>query len=180
MINKIKKELSFIIDVLHECDYFIAGGAIRDICQGEKYKDIDIYFKSSIDGIKVKEALLSEGAVILGETSFVCDISFRGEIVQLVFGRTISNLNEFKNVFDFSVCCAAIDGKLNLVFNEFFIEDLRERNLRLVNVFFSFGTLKRLVRFMSIKYSINDEEIQKLAILINKESEDKLIKKDYL
>jgi len=165
--DKVIKKLSFLTKKLEGLEYFIAGGCIRDICNDEEYRDIDIYFKNKSDGHKVRERLFNLGYKWNINNVYICVMEIDKTEVQLIFGRPILNLCLFEEEFDFSVCCCAMDNKFNFVCNENFFDDVKNKTLSVVNVKSAFGTFSRVIRFCKRGYSISDIELLKIFTIIN-------------
>lgn len=158
---------------------FVAGGCVRDYFSEAKLtSDIDVYFNSEIDFLKIKDYLLNqtkeayldgeekktrpkEKAIILYENEKVVKVKYKNKVIDLVFSL-YENPQNCIDKFDFTVSCAAVDLKQVYHHPTFFI-DLAKRQLMINSLPFPLSTLWRLQKYIKKGYTICRGEMLKLS-----------------
>lgn len=169
---------------------FIAGGALRNVIEGEPIRDIDIFLYDNDEQHEtaVRQTLSDLGYIELfsnplvtrfqgGESDFdlVDVIKPREDRYMKTFGPVISVLSRF----DFSVCRAAVFklGEINpvLIADTKFQDDVKYKTLRIQNIVCPISTVKRIGKYATYGYSIGAGQIVKLfAEWSNRPPEDNL------
>lgn len=93
-------------------EYFVAGGAVRDLISGTKPKDFDLFFENEIERLRVIDTLKHKHkAAVMRETDNAMTLQiyagnnvFKFDCIKKIYGT----VQEVLDGFDFTVCCAAI------------------------------------------------------------------------
>lgn len=203
--NALKYFNTLILKELHAIAIcWVAGGCVRDyFSTGKLDSDIDIFFpdadqfekcrmylleateqtiKEIIDEKEVIKIIPKDRAAVLFQNDNVIKIKYRGrkyDLVKKYFASPELTIDEF----DFTVCCAATDGKKVFTHNTFWM-DLAKRQLMLHKLPFPLSTLWRLQKYIKKGYTICSGETLKLgkaigALQLNtKEGESKAVEED--
>jgi len=185
---------------------WVAGGCVRDyFSTGRLTSDIDIFFpnvdefekcrkyltESAEQRIEEKEGdntvikiVPKEKAVVLFQNDNVVKVKYKGRVFDLIKKHFTSPETTIQE-FDFTVCCAAVDGK-NVVTHNTFWMDLAKRQLMVNKLPFPLSTLWRLQKYFKKGYFMCSGEMLKLGkaigeLQVNKpENESKAIEEDSL
>lgn len=166
-VDSIPEEIQLILPLLEAEKSFVAGGYFRSCLEGNKPKDIDIFFydENSFNEKRIQFTKSKKYTQIYSTPRSVCfklndgngDILI--DLVKNQFGGPIPVIDNF----DFTVCkCAAyIDGNiLHVVNHKLFTQDVDQRILRLdrthkVNNPDKF--FNRLIRYTQYGYNMEKE-----------------------
>lgn len=152
---------------LHKFNAVIAGGAALSWFQHQPIgnKDIDVWFKTKRDFLNMSEHLIklefrkqfdSEYAETFRAASTGVIEDYR---IQLIKQPYIDSPNELFKQFDISVCQIATDNN-SWWFGEYFLEDLKNKKLRLINL--KPNSLKRVLKYWSYGFQPDDEIINNI------------------
>lgn len=187
--NCIKYFNTLILRELQEVSIcWMAGGCIRDyFSTGKLDSDIDIFFpdadqfekcrkylidskersiKTIVDEKEVVRIIPKENAVVLFQNDNVVKIKYKGRKYDLV-KKYFASPELTIEAFDFTVCCAAVDGKSVFTHDTFWI-DLAKRQLMINKLPFPLSTLWRLQKYIKKGYTICSGEMLTLAKAIEK------------
>lgn len=127
---------------------FIAGGAIRDYFAGQDIdSDIDVFFPNEDARKGANTAMRNNKAFRAAYKSE--DISaywWKGKLVQLIGKHYFENAAAAIAEFDFTVCCAGINGK-DIIGHEYFLADLAGKRLAINKLPFPLSTLQRVQKY---------------------------------
>lgn len=166
------------------CKCWIAGGCVRDYFSiGRISSDIDFYFPTDEEFEKCKQYLLHQDfveveeaqddgsvqkvkkekplATFLFENENVIKLKYKGRKVDII-KKLFSSPQETIDAFDFTVCCAAVDG-VKIYHHETFFIDLAKRQLMINQLPFPLSTLSRLQRYVQKGYYMCNGEMLKLS-----------------
>jgi hypothetical protein len=130
---------------------WIAGGAVRDYFARVKGdSDIDVFFPSE-EVFKSQSKALEDGALdgakLVYDNSTATGFVWRKREIQLIKRHYFDSPLSTIKMFDFTVCCAAVDLR-GVYFHEHFFEDLAGRRLAINALPFPLSTLQRLQRYV--------------------------------
>jgi hypothetical protein len=154
-LDRVQEILS--LDLLSE-SVWLAGGALRTLIDSEdEVNDFDIFFKSVEAQINIKNKLTSAGFEIIYEcpNGFLFTYKKNSVKVQLVCRQYYSSPEELISSFDFTVTCAATNGKF-LYYTRPFIKDIKRKELHLSNLTYPVASFKRAVRYSNKGYSVRE------------------------
>ena len=169
---------------------FIAGGALRNVIEGEPIRDVDIFMYSDED--EQYQAVCQNLRDLGYEEQFTNPLltRFQGErpnfdLVDVIKPREDKYMKTFGAVlsvlkrFDFSVCRAGVFklGEKNpvLIADTKFQDDVKYKTLRIQNIVCPISTVKRIGKYATYGYSIGAGQIVKLFIeWENRPTEDNL------
>lgn len=140
-----------------ETDFFIAGGAITSFLSGDKIKDFDLFFKSRKDAFltliklrkdfefklhfSTKEAI--KGSILLDGIRVNIDI----------VKRTFNDPFDCIKMFDFTVCCFAVDSD-TFYYHENAAFDLLRKKLVVNNLPFPVSSTRRMNKYIKKGFSV--------------------------
>lgn len=169
---------------------FIAGGALRNVIEGEPIRDIDIFLYENDEQYEwgVKQTLFGLGYTELFTNPLVTRFQGGGadfELVDLIKPREDRYMKTFGAVktvlsrFDFSVCRAAVfklgEPSPVLLADTKFEDDIKYKTLRIQNIVCPISTVKRIGKYATYGYSIGAGQIVKLFVeWSNRPPEDNL------
>ena len=142
---------------------FIAGGCFNSLLGGRPIKDIDIF---SPTPEKVIKHLSEIGLKIQRENDFICNFKHKKFIIQVIKKFIYTDARAVIDSFDYTIVCAAYDGK-DLVVNERFFIDNAQRRLVVNSLPKPLSTLRRLAKYSSRGYTACPVGLGKLARAIN-------------
>lgn len=159
----------------------IAGGFIRAYYAGENPSDLDLYFRNNTDLLKTESELERNGWVNSFETDRAKTMKKDGKLIQLI-SYIYGEPDEVINLFDFTVCCAAMTLKKEevddedlgedeprtkligeVILHDDFFEHLSGRILWFIGTPLPLSSLKRAFKYKDKGYHICDENILKIA-----------------
>jgi len=113
--------------------------------------------------INPKPSIHSRKNICSSERAETYEIQFHGvdnpHKIQLIKARYHEDYTDLVNTFDISVCQVATDG-VHWYVGEHFIEDMRERRLRIVHQ--NAYSLKRMIKYWAYGFTPDDETIQRV------------------
>ncbi len=173
MIPQLKKCVDhFKEQILSKVDanFWVAGGALRDYFihgHTKNCSDIDLYFPDNENLEKVKQYLENEKYEIAFESKNSIKMKKDNIIYDLVkiFQRDPKSTIY---IFDFTVCCCAVD-RYGIYHHESFFIDLVQRRLILNNPQNSFNSLSRIRKYAIKGFFIDNENMFKLMKAIREE-----------
>jgi hypothetical protein len=149
---------------------WIAGGAVRDWYVHRKVlSDVDVWFPSKEDMDRA-----AQGVAWKPTKDTNASINYRVDgkwWVQLVKKHFFSDMEATIAAFDFTVCCAATDGKSLITHPHFFI-DLALKRLAFNTIPFPVSTWKRCAKYMEKGFKLCPDEQNKLLIALKGELAD--------
>jgi hypothetical protein len=142
---------------------WIAGGAIVSMIIGKPINDTDMYFESKRDRLIAAERFANLGSTYVKKLRLGGKFSLKEQEFDLLhLGKTPE---ETINNFDYTICCVAFDNKGELYCHPSFWEDIKERKLVYTGnntTHKNCNKAKRLVKYLSKGFSIDDRNIHKL------------------
>jgi len=183
--NCVKYFNKLILDELKDIAIcWVCGGCVRDYFSvGKLTSDIDIYFQSEDDYLKVKKYLVDDSirkVTETGDDNVVTIKTFPKKKAKVIFEndnvtKVIYNGRQFDlcrkyftdaattiQEFDFTVCCAAVDIKQVYHHDTFFI-DLSKRQLMINKLPFPLSTMWRMQKYIQKGYFMCSGEMLKLS-----------------
>jgi hypothetical protein len=157
--------------------FWIAGGAVLSCITNSPIKDFDIY---SPDPEKLV-SLLREAStrndldpkqyckfeLTLDVPGYVANFTDQnGRIIQIVRSIQPQNVDQLLWTFDFTVVCGAYDGIYFDADSRFF-RDIARRKIVVNNLRYPLRAMERMVKYVSRGYSIETEEMLKIAKAID-------------
>jgi hypothetical protein len=148
-------------------DYYgnaiIAGGVFSSILADRKIKDIDIFTGSPDDLISF---LGSKGIKQTFQNDWVANFKYKKFIIQIIKKHTFTTVRQCIDEFDFTIVCAAYDGKEFVTHERFFMDNSQKRIVvnKLPKPLSSF---KRLAKYCSRGYSACPVGLAAIAKSIN-------------
>lgn len=151
----------------------IAGGFIREYFTGGCPSDMDLYFRNE-DCFNLSKQIIDESKLydVAFDTSRA--ITYKNkegnnpvQLVKYLYGQPETILSDF----DFIMCMGGLDVTTkNLITHTQFIQDITERKLRynIKTKPFRLSTLKRVVKFVSRGFAIEDADLFAIAERINR------------
>lgn len=143
--------------------FWIAGGAITAAVSGQRINDFDIFSNDP-------EALAVIFKHSIGQPSFEIDafanFYLKGDKIQLIKRYSDPTPLDTIGTFDFTIVCAAYDGK-NFYHHDRFFEDLATRRLVINILPFPLKTLERLTKYCQRGYTPCPIGLMTLARTIN-------------
>lgn len=162
-----------ILSEFTDIDCWVGGGSILSFLDKREINDIDLYFSSEEERSKCIQYLTKNGALKIDNNHYTSKFvysnksSFNNQNILLdlikVYYKTPIECME--NEIDFSVCAIATDGiEVHKVAN--FENDFINKRLIFNNIQNTFLNMWRIVKYVSRGYSISEEELMKLYIII--------------
>jgi len=156
--------------------FWIAGGAVLSCITNSPIKDFDIYSPDPEKLISLlKEASTGNGLdprsckfeLTLDVPNHVANFTDQnGRIIQIVRSIQPQNAVELLGSFDFTVVCGAYDGICFDADSRFF-RDIARRKIVVNNLRYPLRAMERMVKYVSRGYSIETEEMMKIAKAID-------------
>lgn len=148
---------------------FVAGGCIRDYFLNSRVSsDIDLFFESSSDFDKtVNNFQLLKNSERIYENDNAIGFKYKNLKFDLVKTRYFKKLKDFKDGFDFTVCCAALDRN-NFVCNDNYFLDLATKKLIISKITYPLSSLQRIQKYIQKGFTICNEGLLTLAKEISK------------
>lgn len=160
-------------ELLAENNAIVAGGAITSLFCNREINDIDVYFRSKRDLVKVLAAIYCIEDIYDGELDafsvHVSGLSQRTivcvnneQMVQLMTFKYFPEVQDIFDTFDFTVCMGAFDCKTkDFIFHPDFFKHNSQRYLK-----FNAGTAYPLMSMMRVdKYREKGYDISKAELL---------------
>jgi predicted oxidoreductase len=167
--NGIKYFNYIILDKLKGIKCWVAGGSIASYFGKHTIDgDVDIFFPNKEEFDKAYNRLIStpddmnQYGKLIFKNDRVVTIEYNKHIIQLVSAHFYDNPKECINSFDFTITCAAIDGKILYTLDTFWI-DLAGRRLVINKLPYPLSTLQRMQKYIKKGYSICNGGILELA-----------------
>lgn len=142
----------------------IAGGCFSSILAGRKIKDVDVFSDDSSSLIALLKANLKLEPSF--ENNWVCNFKVGKYTVQIVKGYEYVTPVQVVSDFDFTIVCAAYDGKALTVNTRFFIDNA-QRKLVINNLPKPLSTMQRMVKYASRGYAVCPKGLAEVARAIN-------------
>jgi hypothetical protein len=150
-------------EILKGINYYIAGGAIRDVFSlGYFTSDIDIFFPNRIEAAKAIKAFRKNRATIGFHNKQLVNVYLNEQKIQIVKAYLYSNTKELIDDFDFTVCSACYDGNKFYLHDNFF-EDLAAKRLVINSLRLPLNTMKRVIKYVHKGFHICDGNLLTLA-----------------
>lgn len=173
-----KRKLKSLVDkefmeLLAEYDAIIAGGAITSLFCNRDINDLDIYFRSERDLVKVLAAIYNKDEIAdseigsfsvhvshLSQRTIMC--SQNGQVIQLMTFKYFPTAQEVFDTFDFTCCMGAYECKKDeFTFHPDFLQHNSQRYLK-----FNTGTAYPLMSLLRVdKYKEKGYQISKSEFL---------------
>jgi len=156
-----------------DIDCWVGGGSILSFLDKREMYDIDLYFSSEEERTKCVSYLLKNGGVKIDDNEYTSKFSYnnksgfknRNILLDLIKVYYNNPTECMENEIDFSVCAIATDGmEIYKVAN--FENDFLKRRLIFNNIQNTFLNMIRVVKYTKRGYSISEEELLKLYIII--------------
>lgn len=182
IIDHYTNQIFDLFDTFHETDEFetyqreefdgkfwIAGGCLRDFCRGKRPVDIDLFFPSEEDYLKVKKHLVEERGF---EVKFENDnadkmvgeyngLNLRIDLVK----RWFKSPEDTIDAFDFTVAQAALDRE-NFYCSEEFLFDMMARRLVVHKLPFPVSSMRRIPKYLKKGFTVCKGTMQDLAAAV--------------
>jgi len=164
---------SEVWDLLAEHNAIVAGGAITSLFCSREIMDIDVYFRSERDLVKVLAAIFSIESISdheigsfsvhvsgLSQRTIIC--SNQEQMIQFMTFKYFPDVQDIFDTFDFTVCMGAYDCKTqDFTLHPEFFKHNSQRYLK-----FNTGTAFPLMSLMRVdKYRQKGYEISKAELL---------------
>ena len=166
--------LRWLDDIIENTNGFIAGGCFKNIFNGEKCKDLDVFFRNKNDweeAVKLYKA--KQDWKIKYENSKVIafendDLPYHIELINTVFGTP----EEIINDFDFDITKFSyfkdVDNQFKCIMHKDFFEHLHMKRLIIDNkITYPLGTFQRVLRYTKYGYGLCRDSKIKLIKSIN-------------
>ncbi len=174
-----QKKLESLLDVsvwelLAENNAIVAGGAITSLFCNREINDIDVYFRSKHDLVKVLAAIYNVEDIAdnvdmeafsvhvsgLSQRTIVC--THRNQMIQFMTFKYFPEVQDIFDTFDFTVCMGAFDCKTkDFTLHPDFFKHNSQRYLK-----FNSGTAYPLMSLMRVdKYRDKGYDISKAELL---------------
>ena len=176
-------------------DGFIAGGCFKNIFSNQTVKDIDIFFRNSVDydnavdycqrhGGSEEESTVNEYKFVYENDKCICyrhiPTGIKIELINSIFGEPVDILKQF----DFTISKYAYYNKkinsgpfddddevkyeITCVYHQDFFEHLTQKKLVIDDkIPFPVSTFERVLRYTSYGYNLCKESRKKLIIALN-------------
>jgi hypothetical protein len=143
--------------------FWIAGGCFIGIVTGSKIKDIDVF---ASDPLAVIAEFKERGYKEAFENDWVKNFRHAGMTVQVIKKYTYDTPQQTLDDFDFTIVCAAYDGKEFITHERFFL-DVAQRRIVIANLVKPLNTLKRALKYASRGFVMCPVGMSRLAKAIN-------------
>lgn len=168
-----------------DCDFWLAGGALRSYFCKEEIVDLDIYFPSNDEQIKFEKHLNSMSGITTNYSSSYRSYSKQSissyyesdNSKKVVSDKFIVPLDIIKlyhkspleclKTFDFTICCAAIT-RTYIIYHENYFIDILGKTLTFNSDPLSLKILTRMQKYNQRGYYMDRKEVVKLANIIQK------------
>jgi len=172
---------SVIIDIINVAGgqtphFWIAGGAVLSCITNSPIKDFDIYSPDPEKLVSLlREASTANGLdprsckfeLTLDVPGYVANFTDQnGRIIQIVRSFQPQNADQLLEAFDFTIVCGAYDGVYFDADSRFF-RDIARRKIVTNNIRYPLRAMERMVKYVSRGYSIETEEMLKIAKAID-------------
>ena len=168
--NKLKRLLPETFKILKNYNCYIAGGAITSLFTGQDINDIDIYFKDKSELFRLLyEKFSYEYIIYISKKAITFKLS-NEETIQFVYMNYYDKAHNIFNDFDFTINMGAFDiQKDKFILHEDFLKDNTQKKLVInINTAFPLVTGTRILKYQQKGYTINNLEMTKLMLTINK------------
>lgn len=154
----------------------VAGGAITSLFCNREINDIDIYFRSEEDLVKVLAAIFNIEDIYgyeldrfsihvsgLSQRTIIC--SANEQMIQLMTFKYFPEIDDIFNTFDFTCCMGAFDCKSEeFVFHPEFMKHNSQRYLKFNDgTAFPLMSLMRVDKYRGKGYSISKAELLRVV-----------------
>lgn len=159
---------------IQDVNCWIAGGAIRDyVLYGKTNNDIDIYTTSELAQKTIVNKILSKdpkNKICYDNLTVTRIMTHEGsvDVIKRYYGAPDLCIQ----VFDFTVCCAAIDSLGFFVCHDDFLIHLTERKLKINTLVAPISTLCRLEKYHKYGFSMSKEETKEFYFLLRSSMPD--------
>lgn len=151
-------------------DCWVAGGAVRDWWLHRRVtSDVDVWFACEAHLLSAKEKA-DKTWKLIKETPASINYKNGGMWVQLIKKHYFPSMKTTVDAFDFTVCCAATNGKEFIHHDHFFI-DLTMKRLAFNAIPYPVSTWKRCSKYMERGFKLCPDEQNKLLSAMKKELE---------
>lgn len=169
---KLKRLLPKTFEILENYNCYIAGGAITSLFTEQDINDVDIYFKDKTElfGL-LYEKFSYEYIIYISKKAITFKLS-SGETIQFIYMNYYDEAKDIFNDFDFTVNMGAFDIKKDkFILHEDFLKDIAQKKLVInTNTAFPFVTGTRILKYQQKGYTIDNLEMTKLMLTINKKT----------
>lgn len=169
---KLKRLLPKTFKILENYNCYIAGGAITSLFTEQDINDVDIYFKDKTELFRLLyEKFSYEYIIYISKKAITFKLS-SGETIQFIYMNYYDEAKDIFNDFDFTVNMGAFDIKKDkFILHEDFLKDIAQKKLVInTNTAFPFVTGTRILKYQQKGYTIDNLEMTKLMLTINKKT----------
>lgn len=169
---KLKRLIPNTYKILKNYNCYIAGGAITSLFSGKDINDIDVYFKDKAELFRLLyENFSYEYIIYVSKKAITFKLSNK-ETIQLVYMNYYDKVENIFNDFDFTICMGAFDmQKDKFILHEDFLKDnIQKRLVVNTNTAFPLVTGTRILKYQQKGYTIDNLEMTKLMLTINKKT----------
>ena len=171
-VHKAIEEKLDILDLEYSHISCVAGGSILSLVNGQKMKDVDVFFisESQFDDAVVKSECRDLGTILRDDESVLSfllgDTKF--DFVKKIYGSPEEILSEF----DFTVSCAAVSNN-GFHHHKLFWQHLHFNKLALSgDTPFPSSTLRRMQKYIKRGFTMCIDDTMELASRIQNSSEE--------
>lgn len=169
----VKYFYELILCEFNDIDCWVGGGSILSFLDKREMYDVDLYFTSEEERTKCVNYLLKNGGVKVDDNDYTSKFSYnnksgsknRNILLDLIKVYYPNPTECMENEIDFSVCAIATDG-MDVYKVPNFESDFLKRRLIFNNIQNTFLNMIRVVKYTKRGYSISEEELLKLYIII--------------
>lgn len=170
--NKLKRLLPKTFEILENYNCYIAGGSITSLFTGQDINDVDIYFKDKAELFRLLYEKFSYEYIIYVSKKAITFKLSTGETIQFVYMNYYDKAEDIFNDFDFTVNMGVFDiQKDKFILHEDFLKDIAQKKLVInTNTAFPLVTGTRILKYQKKGYTLDNLEMTKLMLTINKNS----------
>ena len=155
------KKLNKYFSLLNKFDSYcwIAGGFILDYFTCIEPREADIFFPSLKARDRALKRIKKMGGYQIDEFGNCLRVVHKRETYDLIFAGKKPELT--LALFDYTICCAALDKNKNFFYHEKFLEHIDNKELHFIgNKWYNAQLEKRLKRYINEGYSIDNKNLK--------------------
>lgn len=170
--NILKRLIPKTFEILEKYNCYIAGGAITSLFTGQAINDIDIYFKDKAELFEILYKEFSGEYIIYVSKKAITFKLSSEETIQFIYMNYYNKAQEIFDDFDFTINMGAFDiQKDKFILHEDFLKDIARKKLVInTNTAFPLVTGTRILKYQQKGYTIDNLEMTKLMLTINKKT----------
>jgi hypothetical protein len=168
------KRFQYLFDFFEDVSFGISGSrvasAVFEIIHGEKLSkqvpDLDLYFLDQRSRSVVHSKLVAQttGSYVTEDRFFVLDVQSAFSDYDLIFLPNCKTFREILTYFDLTLNGILLTnlrgGQKQCYYLESFIEDIKQKQIRINHISNSAKTLQRIVKYAKRGFSITEQESQ--------------------